>query len=465
MYGIILLAVYAIFMMAVTLIFTKREKNALRFHVADRNIGPIAAALSIAATWIWAPSLFIASEKAYTSGLPGLFWFTVPNILCLMVFIPFAKIIRRKFPEGITLSGYMENTYRSGKVKGIYVFQLGALAVCSVGVQLLAGSMILSMVTGIPFWVMTIILSAIAYSYSQFSGIRASITTDVIQMLLILATMALIVPWLMSQTEGVATLAKGLGGISGGFATLNGVSGAEVFFGFGLPTAIGLLAGPFGDQSFWQRAFVTKEKAIGKAFFIGALVFGIVPISMGMIGYIAAGTGFIASNTGMVNFELICAMLPKWVVVPFLLMIISGLVSTVDSNLCSAASLSTDVATRGKLNDAKNIRVSKMVMLGLLVAGIGIANIPGITVTLLFLFYGTLRASTLLPTVMTLIGKKLTANGVFIGILVSLCVGLPIFGYGNITGDAMFKTIGSLATVLMSGILAVLISRKGVQKA
>ena len=50
-----------------------------------------------------------------------------------------------------------------------------------------------------------------------------------------------------------------------------------MFLGFGLPTAIGLISGPFGDQSFWQRVFSIKERYIGRAFLIGALVFGVVP--------------------------------------------------------------------------------------------------------------------------------------------------------------------------------------------
>ncbi len=69
------------------------------------------------------------------------------------------------------------------------------------------------------------------------------------------------------------------------------------------------------------------------------------------------------------------------------------------------------------------LKVSKLAMLGLLALAVAIANLPGLTVTHLFLFYGTLRASTLLPTVMTLLGKKLTARGVFVGVIASLCFG------------------------------------------
>lgn len=458
MFGIVVLVVYALLMIFVTLIFTRRATSAESFHVADRRIGAPVAAMSIAATWIWAPSLFTSSEVAYTSGVPGFFWFLVPNVLCLLFFIPFAKRIRRQYPEGITLTGYMTEKYRSGKVKGIYSFQLGALAVLSTAVQLLAGGKTLSLLTGLPFWSMTFALALIAYSYSRFSGLKASVATDVVQLGIILLGGALLVCLGLQRAGGVDKVVKGLGSITGEFTSLVSASGIEVLLSFGLPTAIGLISGPFGDQCFWQRAFSIRENRIGRSFFGAAVLFALVPIFMGTIGFLAAGTGFQASDPGMVNWEFVMSLLPSWVLIPFLFMIVSGLLSTVDSNLCAAASLTTDWMTK---EGSENIKVSRTVMLALLGVAILIANIPGLTVTHLFLFYGTLRASTLLPTVMTLLGKRLSANGVFAGVLVSLCVGLPVFAYGNIAGVAMAKTAGSLITVLSSGVVALLASRKG----
>ena len=458
MFGIVVLVIYALLMIFVTLIFTRRATSAESFHVADRRIGAPAAAMSIAATWIWAPSLFTSSEVAYTSGVPGFFWFLVPNVLCLLFFIPFAKRIRRQYPDGITLTGYMTEKYQSGKVKGIYSFQLGALAVLSTAVQLLAGGKTLSLLTGLPFWSMTFALALIAYSYSRFSGLKASVATDVVQLGIILLGGALLVFLGFQRAGGVDTVVKGLGSITGEFTSLTSASGIEVLLSFGLPTAIGLISGPFGDQCFWQRAFSIRENRIGRSFFGAAILFALVPIFMGTIGFLAAGTGFQASDPGMVNWEFVMSLLPSWVLVPFLFMIVSGLLSTVDSNLCAAASLTTDWMTK---EGSENIKVSRAVMLALLGVAILIANIPGLTVTHLFLFYGTLRASTLLPTVMTLLGKRLSANGVFAGVLVSLCVGLPVFAYGNIAGVAMAKTAGSLIAVLSSGVVALLASRKG----
>lgn len=461
MLGIVVLIIYAALMLGATVIFTKQAKGAESFHVADRRIGAGIGAMSIAATWIWAPALFISAEKAYTSGIPGLFWFLVPNVLCLILFIPFAKRMRAKYPDGITLTGYMAETYHSPKVKGAYAFQMGALAVLSTAVQLLAGGKMIATITGIPFWIVTIALAAIAYSYSRFSGIKASVATDVVQLGIILLGCALIVPWLLSKAGGMSTVIAGLGSITGEYTSLTSETGLAVFLGFGLPTAVGLISGPFGDQCFWQRTFAIRKDRLGRSFFFGALLFGLVPLTMSMVGFAAAGTDFIAKDTSMVNMEFIMSVLPAWVLAPFLMMCLSGLLSTVDSNLCAAASMTTDWQITGKLENGDNIRISRHVMLALLAVSILIANIPGLTVTHLFLFYGTLRASTLLPTVLTLLGKKLSASGVYSGIVASLCVGLPVFAIGNIYNLSAWKTAGSLISVLTSGIVAVLASRKG----
>ena len=453
MTGIIVLIIYAFIMVSATMLMTKKEKNIERFCVGDRNIGWFVSALSIAATWIWAPALFTSTENAYTKGFAGLFWFLVPNVLCLILFIPFARKIRAEMPQGITLSGYMYEKYKSKSVRNTYLFQLGALSALSTGVQLLAGSKILSMVTGIPFWTMTIIMAVIAYSYSQFSGIKASIVTDALQMIFMLLASAGFVVFGLRNGGGIEAVVNGLGGINHDGFSLVSERGLEIFLGFGLPTTVGLLSGPFGDQCFWQRAFCVKKNRIGRAFFIGAILFGIVPLSMGVLGFVGAGNGYMAVDTGVINFELISMLFPSWAVIPFLFMIISGLLSTIDSNLCAIASLTTDIKNNQKST------IGKIAMVGLLAVGIAVANIPGLTVTHLFLMYGTLRAATLLPTIFTLKGVRLTAKGVTTGIITALVVGLPIFAYGNIYNIATYKTAGSLLTVLSAGIVALIVSK------
>lgn len=453
-YTLVVLAAYTGIMIGLTVLMTKRENNIERFCVGDRNSGWLVSAMSIAATWIWAPALFTSTENAYTEGFAGLFWFLVPNVLCLILFIPFAKKIREEMPEGITLSGYMHEKYHSVAVRNIYLFQLGALAALSTGVQLIAGSKILSILTGIPFAVMTIIMALIAFSYSQFSGIKASMITDAVQMVFMLGVSIGFVVFGVKNGGGMETLLAGLGGAAGGSCSLFSERGWEVFFGFGLPTTIGLVSGPFGDQCFWQRAFCVRKDRIGRAFFAGAILFGIVPLSMGMLGFIGAGMEYAATDAGIINFELISILFPEWVVVPFLFMIVSGLLSTIDSNLCAISSLTTDIFKE------RTLRKTKLIMLLLLSVGIAVSNIPGLAVTHLFLLYGTLRAATLLPTVFTLKGIKLTPQGVVAGIISAMVIAFPVFGYGTMQGNAAYKTAGSILTVILSGVVALAVSRR-----
>lgn len=452
MNGLVILAIYAVIMIAATLIFTKKEKNVERFCVGNRRENWIMSALSIAATWIWAPALFVSTEKAYTNGFVGLFWFLAPNVLCLIIFIPFAKKIRAEMPEGITLSGYMRDKYQSDGVKRVYLFQLIGLSVLSTGVQLLAGSQVLSAATGLPFEMVTVLLAVIALSYSVISGIKASMLTDAIQMVFMLAAS---ISFLIAAVRSVGGegIVAGINGISGAYTSFWSKEGIDVFLSFGLPTAVGLLSGPFGDQSFWQRAFAVKKSRIGHAFLLGAILFGVVPFSMGILGFAGAGIGYQAQDLGVINFELIKALMPAWAVLPFLYMIISGLLSTVDSNLCAVSSLVTDIS------GGRVLKKTKWAMVALLVVGIAIANVPGLTVTHLFLFYGTLRSSTLLPTILTLKGVKFTPKGIQYGVVAALAVGLPIFAYGTVLNSGPYKTLGSLATVLLGGIVGMMVTK------
>ena len=131
-----------------------------------------------------------------------------------------------------------------------------------------------------------------------------------------------------------------------------------------------------------------------------------------------------------------------------------GIQSTIDSNLCAVSSLTTDIFRKNTLGK------TKLSMILLLAAAIAVANIPELTVTHLFLMYGTLRASTLLPTVLTLKGIRLMPQGIVIGVIAAMVIGLPVFGYGNIKEVACYKTVGSLLTVILSGIVALAVTGK-----
>lgn len=447
-----ILITYFAIMMVATVLFTKKSETVEDLLVGDRNTSLMPSALSIAATWIWAPALLISAEKAYTWGITGLFWFLVPNALTLVIFSPYAEKIRRKMPNGYTLSGYMKSIH-GDRVEKLYQTQLLIITILSTVVQLLAGGLLVSTITGVSFTVTTIALSVIAFSYSQFSGIKASIITDALQMIIMLVVCLVLVPMSIEAGGGLNAVKIGMSGITGEYGNLLSLKGKEVFLAFGLSTSIGLISGPFGDQSFWQRAFSIKKSKVKKSFILGAVFFALVPLSMGIIGFVSAGVGMQPINVGMVNVEFIKNYLPSIMFYPFVFIIISGLMSTIDSNLCSITSIINDIKSGYSLNDGK------LTMAILLIVSVIGANIPGLTVSKLFMIYGTVRASTLFTTILTLNDVKLNSNGVAIGVIASLIIGLPIFVYGTLNGVSSLIVLGSLATALISGIVALIYTK------
>ena len=458
--GWALVAGYALMVFLVTAVYARRRSRSKEgFLVSHRRVPGFQGAFAVAATWIWAPALFLSAQKAYEQGQVGLFWFVFPNVLCLVLFAFFAERIRVLAPNGYSMAGLVLERY-SRRAHTLFLVEGFGLQTCAFAVQLLAGGAVLSRLTGIPFWQLTIALALVPLLYSLRSGLRASVATDYWQMIWILLVAFTTVPAVVIAAGGLDAVKAGLGGISGRFRNPFDSAGIEVFLAFGLPTTVGLLSGPFGDQMFWQRAFALERRHVRSAFLWGALIFALCPLSLSVLGFTLAGRHIRIPEAQLANVEAVWCWLPTWVLVPFLWMILSGLISTVDSVICAVASYSGhDLLERSgkKYGDPESLRAGRRAMVVVSAVAVLVANIPGLKILHLFLFYGTLRASVLLPTVIVLSARKaLSERGLFFGILGSMVVGLPLQTLGQLTKAPLLLSGGSLVTVLTSGAVLVL---------
>lgn len=454
--GFALLAAFGLAFFGVTYLSARRSGSGERtskegFLLARRSLTFVPAGFSIAATWIWAPALFVAAQQGYRHGWVGVFWFTVPNVLCLIVFAYFARLARERFPEGFTLSAVAARRY-SKRVQVLYLVALIGLSVASFAVQILAGSVVVTALTGLPFGIIAVTLSLIALSYTAYAGLRGSVVTDWLQMVVIaLAGFGLAAA--VVSAAGWSTIANGLGGFDGTYTSLTSGPGAGVFWSFGLSTTIGLLSGPFGDQSFWQRAWAVEKRDVARSFVLGAFVFAIVPLVMSLLGFAAAGARLDVENTTLTNIVAILHWLPAWTAIPFLLYVFSGLVSTMSSQLSAVSTfIGHDLTKPGTAGRVIVVR-ARLAMVGLAVVAVAIALTPGIEVVQLFIIYGTLRACTLVPTIALVAwDRPLSERWTFYGILTSLVVAVPLSAIGNLGGHVPLVVAGSLAAIGISGL-------------
>lgn len=417
------------------------------FLAANRKLPLWPAAISIAGTWVWAPALFTSAEVSFNWGWEGLAWFTIPNVLIIMIFGWFAAKLRSRRPHGFTLTEYMRQTY-SKRVQVVYLGQVSLLAMFSFSVQLLAGAGVLAMITGWSYPLITLVIAAATVFYSWFGGLKASVTVDVIQIALAVIVLFTFTPMVVNAV-GWDTIVAGMDS--------SHVDSVSLMLGFGIPTVIGLASGPFADQAFWQRSFATKIGSVRRSFTIGALIFAIVPFGMAILGFAGAGSSLNVENTQMANVAAVQEFLPGWALVPFILMLVFALGSTMDNGLISNSTLAGHDLTRG----GNPITRGRIAMIITAVIGLAIANIPGITVIHLALGYQLFRASTMTPTIITLLTEKRmpSERGMFWGVVLSTVIGWPIFFIGSIIpGQEVWVAIGSVLVVIISTAL-VLASR------
>lgn len=452
------MAAFFLFNYVISYVFAKDyHKTKSAYLVANRDLGLWQASLSISASWIWAPAMFISASKAYTEGWVALFYFLGANTLALLTFALMVNKIVEKWPNGFTLSDFM-GVQHSNRVRKAYWVTLIGLTIGAFATQLFAGAKFIQIISGMDYFYATVMLAVVPLAYCIFFGFKSSIITDLTKMVILLVISVGLVSMLLS-TSGVESLVNGINGVSGEYVSLFDAKGWHVFATFGLATVIGLMSAPFGDQALWQRAFAIKDPKVRRnSFIVGTGFFLVVPFCMAMVGMMAAGAGFETAQAGFVNLMYIIDQLPIWAVMLFGVMVLAGITSILDSKLSAMSSIAGHdiaIAIYKTPSDAQSIMVGKASMVILAVAAVAIANIPGVTLVHLFLTYGALRASTLLPTMIVMLtGKSLNEAGVFYGIICSVLIGVPVLAYGAFTSQPWFTVIGASSAVLLSGVIA-----------
>jgi Na+/proline symporter len=419
------------------------------FILADRKLSWIRGAFSIAASWLWAPALFISVQVSYEMGLAGLFWFTAPNVLALLLFSFLGPKIRSSFPEGVTLPQFIGIKMKSERLRKLYLFPAFFYQLMAVSVQLFAGGSFISLMTGLSLHLVMPVLLFLALSYTLVSGLKISVFTDLIQMGMILVIGAILFPMLWQASGGMEVIRAGFGGLQDVSVFDPGIA-----FSFGIVTSIGLIAGALSDQQYWQRSFAIESGGVAKAFVLGAFLFALVPLGLSTLGFIAVSKGFTVPegvDTSMIGLQTVMELLPSWAGVLFFVMLLAGLSSTLDSALSAVSSLwATDVQKSESVKGARFAMIG-VGLLGWLVAVI-VSLVPGFGLQHLWWVFNTIAACTALPTLLCLYSRRVNEKGLFFGILIAFVLGVPLFVWANLLGDSIWIVSSALFVVLVSGV-------------
>lgn len=364
-------------------------------------------AASTASTWIWAPALFVSSATAYYYGLIGLLAFLIPNILCLIIFGYVSSYIVNNQYANVS---FLQLIQRASERQKNTHFLIGfTVTLCSTIVQFLGMNIIISTwFSQLDPLIGCAVLSLIALAIIWNGGIKTCIISDYYKWVIIAAASVIMFSYVGLTTPFSFDQLKVFDPVD-----------LDYLIGFGITTAIGLLTSPYVDQTMWQRAFCSDSKSIIKTFLLAALMFAIVPLCFGLTAMI-----FAASSSIVPGWEITNAIGTGWLGIILAIAIFFTLLSTLDSNMCA---IDNYIRTEFEIDGRWGI------VAVLIVASLIVSYIP-VTVTQLFLIYGTIRTVGCVPTL--LIGfNQFDEKRLFWGTICGLIFGslgyliLTILGY------------------------------------
>lgn len=431
------LAVYILFCIVFVALYERgREQTRERFFVANRRIAGLLGALSIAASWVWAPALFVSTEVGFKYGFSGLFWFTVPNVLALCLFAPFAAKVRRTLPVGFSYIEYVRTFFGAGFFKAQLAVQMFVQIICY-AIQLTAGGKLLAYVSGMDESAVILLMGIGPLLYTRISGVSASILTDALQYVVMVVC--------------IAALYYGLGQVTD-FSLLRGSDFApldpSLMVEFGLASALTLLFGIFSDNQQWQRAFSVR-RSITAVFIGGGVLHGLITASLGTVGVLLALSGYMPSGgTQIVGAEYVHGNLPPFYTAAFVVLVLCGLCSTLDSALCAFSSLYAAHIRPGKDPIAASREGMKILVGGSLMIALG-----GFPLIALWMFAGLLRLCTVIPTVLSIVSAKFRDGAAVLAILVPFIACAPLFIYASHAHLPALRLAAMAGCLALSGLI------------
>jgi urea-proton symporter len=463
--GYLLLITFCLVLSTLTILWSWRKNSTELFFVANRNVGTTLGAFSSAAAWIWAPALFISSQQAYNLGLAGIFWFAVPNALALVLFAVLASRMRKVMSRGYTLPEFVRHRLGT-RCHSLYIVAILVAQTYAVIVQLTGSLLLLNLLTGISKITLLLILATLFLALSSLRGLRSSLMTDIVKVVMIAVVVLIVVPWTIMAAGGWEAVRDGFGGASGEHGN---ILDWRVAWSSGVPFIITLFSGVAIDQQQWQRAFAVRRDRVLPTFILAAILFAVVPAALSILGFIAANGNLQLQidNPQLSGAAAVAQLLPKAGVILFAVMILAGLVSAGSSALCAVGSVGGIDIYKQYLN--KNAGTGQVIWISRLCTGIvllvamTVAMLPNVQILYLVFLVGSFRAALLFPTILALFWPRLSSAAAFYGILFGMATGVPLFIYGSIVQNATIASFGSLVPIGISALFCVVGSTLGRQ--
>ena len=437
---------------------SKKYQGLNNYLTANRNIGLFSLTTSLTASALGAWILFGPASAATWGGIGAVIGYSLGTAFPMFFLIYLGKKIRKEFPKGSSLIEFMRKKFGKSLFKLILLMTIFYMFIflCA---EVTAVAVLINYISGTELWITALIVLLSTLAYTLYGGLRASIFTDNIQMIVM----------------GVLLLIS--------LVYINSFTGSEFSFEFinkknpqllsssyipnytaGMTFFIAVAATNLFHQGNWQRVYAAKNfETLRKSLIIS--FFLIIPIVfyMGFTGMVA----FSIDPTNRPDLGFFTLLLKKKTELLSLFVIVLGLaltISTVDT-LVNAISSLIVVDGKATLNFTKKtnyLNLSKHIILFLSLISFIIAS-KGFDILYLFLLADLFCCAFVLTVFYSFYNKHINEKTAYVSIFAGLIGGFLMFPapdfsksllVGVMFSKELFAPIVSQSLLFLSFIIA-----------
>ena len=427
------------------------------YLTANRNIGVFSLTTSLTASALGAWILFGPASAATWGGIGAVIGYSLGTAFPMLFLIYLGKKIRKELPRGSSLIEFMRKKFEKSLFKLILLLTIFYMFIflCA---EVTAVAVLINYISGTELWVTALIVLISTLVYTLYGGLRASIFTDNIQMIVIgiLLLISLIYINIFTGSDFSIDFVKEKNPQLLSLSYVPSYTAGLTFF-------IAVAATNLFHQGNWQRVYAAKnfetlKKSLVMSFFI------IVPVVFFM--------GF----TGMVAFSLDPTIRPDLGFFTLLLkeqtkflsffVIVLGLaltISTVDTLVNAISSLIVvDGNAAFNLDKKTSLNFSKYIILFLSLISFIIAS-KGFDILYLFLLADLFCCAFVLTVFYSFYNKHINEKTAYVSIFAGLIGGFLMFPapdfsksilVGVIFSKELFAPIVSQSLLFLSFIIA-----------
>ena len=406
------------------LYYSKKFQGINNYLTANRNIGLFSLTTSLVASALGAWVLFGPAAASTWGGIGAVIGYALGTAFPMIFLIYLGEKIRKEFPKGSSLIEFMRKKFGKSLFKLILLMTIFYMFIflCA---EVTAVAVLINFISGTELWITALIVLLATLTYTLYGGLRASIFTDNIQMIVIVVLLLISVAYIISFT-----------GNEFSFAFVKEKNPQLLSWSYvpsytaGLTFFIAVAATNLFHQGNWQRVYAAKDqKTLKKSLIISFFIIVPIVFFMGFAGMVS----FSIDPANRPDLGFFTLLLKEQTELLSLIIVILGLaltISTVDTLVNAISSLFV-VDGKATFNFDKKIdylKLSKYFIIFLSLIAFFIAS-RGFDILYLFLLADLFCCAFVFTVFYSFYNKDINEKTAYISILIGLIGGFLMFPF------------------------------------